>query len=320
VRLRGQVVDAATGRPVAGAVVVLGAMPAQTNAQGFFSVRNVLSGGSYPVTVRADGFQELSQPVRLVAWGTASARLKVQPEGHPALSASVARTRWVNQRSGLLAATLRVTNTGAAEAKEARLTIGSSAATLVSQEPAQLGSMPAGAVRGVQVVLRLRRGHGESGVPLAVSLAFGRENGEEQTAQVELAALPPGAVAPAAAAGEPPVATPSTPRAVTREAPTSKQPAAAAGAAAALSPTVAQPKPAAPPAPAEKAPAPAKAERKESAGPNEASPPTPSPPSPPPAATPPPPTPGEEKPSAPPEPAKEEAEPKEEPKETEAEG
>lgn len=191
VRLRGQVVEAETGKPLPDALVLLGAMPARTDANGFFGLRNVLSGGLHPVEVRADGFEALVQPVPLAAWGTASVRLAMRKESQPAVRVDIARTDWIDRRSGLLSLTLRVTNAGAAEAGDVRLGI-APAAALVSAAPASLGSLPAGASRGTRVAVRLPRGQGAAPLPLLVNLAFRHASGAEQQARVRLAAALPG--------------------------------------------------------------------------------------------------------------------------------
>jgi hypothetical protein len=206
VHLRGQVVEARTGRPVAGALVLLGAMPARSDANGFFGIRQVLSGGLHPVEVHADGFEVLNQPVRLVAWGSAVVHLALSPAVRRPFTVEVARTSWVDRRARMLAAMLRVSNTSGAAVGDVRLSLAPAQATLVSQEPADLGSLAAGAVRGVRVVLHLSRG--ENPARLAVSLAYRGASGIEERAHVDLAVAPLGGISSSAGtriAKKPPV-------------------------------------------------------------------------------------------------------------------
>lgn len=197
VHLRGQVVEAQTGRPLAGALVLLGAMPARTDRHGVFGVRTVLSGGVHPIEVHADGFSVLHQPVRLAAWGSACTRLALLPAPPRSFAVAVARVHWVDWRSRLLVATLRVANTGAAAAGDVRLTVMPAPAALISEEPADLGALPAAAVRGVRVVLRLPRVPAPE--PLAVSLAYLDASGAVQKMHRELTIVPPVVAGPAAA-------------------------------------------------------------------------------------------------------------------------
>jgi hypothetical protein len=190
VRLRGEVVAAATGRPVAGALVVLGGMPAQTDARGFFVLRNVMSGGRYPVEVRADGYAPLVQPVWLKAWGTASTRLALQAPAPDGVSVTVVRTDWLDEAAGLLSVGLRVSNAGRGPA-DVRLGVGSTAAR-VTPAAARLAALPAGADRQVAVTVRFPRGKAPAPLPLAVDLQF-RSAGKEQRARVQLLASLPAA-------------------------------------------------------------------------------------------------------------------------------
>jgi hypothetical protein len=213
--VRGQVVAAETGKPVAGALVLLGGMPCRTDADGVFAIRNVLSGGPYPVEVRADGYEALAQPVALAAWRTVFARLQLHRTQPPAVTASVARAEWLDQPSGLLAVTLRVTNAGSAAVDDMRVSAAPEQAVLVSQTPASLGTLPPGAARGVRLLVRVPGGQDRAVLPVAVGLTFRVATGGDQYARFPLlAALPDGrptpgigvaSKAPAAAKPEPPL-------------------------------------------------------------------------------------------------------------------
>jgi len=194
VRLRGQVVEAATGKPVAGALVLLGTMPVVTDANGIFGIRQVLSSGLHVVEVHAARFEVLNQPVRLVPWGRASVRLALREAVARTFAVEVARATWADRRAGLIAATLRVSNTGGAEAAAVRLCALPARATLVSQEPVELGSLPAGAVRGVRVVLRRRPG--QNAAALAVAMTYRGASGVEERSRVDLTVVSPGVVPP----------------------------------------------------------------------------------------------------------------------------
>jgi hypothetical protein len=201
VRLRGQVVDAATGKPVSGALVLLGAMPAQTDAKGFFVIRNVLSGGPHPVEVRAKGYAGLVQPVPLVAWGSASAQLAVHAEDGPSVTVELARTDWIDRRAGLLSLTLRVTSSGWATANDVRLSPVPEAATIIRQDPIRFDTLPAGAVRAVKLVVRLRERAAPVSIPLRV--AFRDGFGAEEVARYSLTAVLPDASLTVSADGRP---------------------------------------------------------------------------------------------------------------------
>jgi hypothetical protein len=197
VRLRGQVLAADTGRPVAGALVLLGGMPARTDARGIFGIYTVLSGGPHPVDVRAEGYAPLTEPIGLRAWGAATARLLLQPALPPALTIAVARAQWIDRAAGRLAIVLRVTNGGSDRIQDTRLRVTPGTGALLSQAPDKLGDLPPGAVRGMAVAMRLRPGQGE-GVPLAVDLAFRGAAGQAHRLRQQLQALLPEA-APALA-------------------------------------------------------------------------------------------------------------------------
>jgi hypothetical protein len=212
VRLHGQVVAAATGRPVVGALVLLGGMPARTDSSGVFGIRNVLSGGLHPVEVRADGFDILNQPVPLVAWGTAYVRLALRPPSHRELTVEVARTYWVDRKARVLSAILRVSSTAGGELRDVRLSPAPGPGVQVDQEQLSLAMLPARAVRGVAVLLRLRPGQVTASMPLALGVIYHGASGAEERTQLALSVLLPGALPPSSAlrvVKQPPAARPS---------------------------------------------------------------------------------------------------------------
>jgi hypothetical protein len=252
VRLRGQVVAAATGRPVADALVVLGGMPARTDAGGFFVIRNVMSGGRYPVDVQAEGYAPLEQPVWLKAWGTVTARLALQLPTPDGVNVAVASTSWLDEDAGLLAVGLSVSNAGSSPA-DVRVGLSSSAARL-SLASTLLAALPAGGARQVALTMRLPRGKDRAPLPLSVDLAFRPGSGQEKRRRASLLAPLPAlaqAVSPVPAAPPPRTQTHGQPAPVVRPAPV-----AAALSSAELKPAApvaaqpAKPSPEAAPAPA----------------------------------------------------------------------
>jgi hypothetical protein len=237
VHLRGQVVSAATGKPVAGALVLLGAMPARTDANGFFGIRNVLSGGLHPVEVRAAGYEPLIEPVRLVAWGSATARLAVrEPVQNPVL-VTVARSDWTDARARLLDVTLRLSNRAGSAVDDVRLSVSVSGGAVIQPAPTFLSSLPAGAVRGVRLVVRPVRPGVADPIRLGAEVTLRRAGAAEEATRIVLPVTPPARTAAGGAALARKPAPPSLPKAAARSRPDAVAPSAPKPASRTVAPT-----------------------------------------------------------------------------------
>lgn len=82
--ISGAVTDASSGKPVSGAAVAAGARSASTDSSGRYSISNVPP-GTYSLTASADGYQNASQIVTVVAGKTSTADFSLSPDrvNHP---------------------------------------------------------------------------------------------------------------------------------------------------------------------------------------------------------------------------------------------